>query len=331
MNIFQLASSLHYLVEGFSPAAIALNSTAESFSTIYGTLKTISETDPTSAASALSLVERAWAAWYIWMNNDVLATGLLFFLTHELMYFGRCLPWYIIDHIPYFRKWKIQPNKIPLDKEQWECFKAVIKSHLLVEALPIWLFHPLCATLGISIDVPFPALKVMAAQIALFFVLEDNWHYWAHRLFHYGPFYKHIHKQHHKYAAPFGLAAEYAHPIEVMSLGFGTVGFPIIYAYCTKQYPQLNLPVLHLFTLTVWIVLRLFQAVDSHSGYEFPWSLHHFFPLWAGAEHHDDHHHFFIGNYASSFRYLDYLLGTESGIPANIVRERKMRQKAEAK
>ena len=40
------------------------------------------------------------------------------------------------------------------------------------------------------------------------------------------------------------------------------------------------MPPLHLFTLTTWIVLRLFQAVDSHSGYDFPWSLNKFFPLW---------------------------------------------------
>jgi hypothetical protein len=35
---------------------------------------------------------------------------------------------------------------------------------------------------------------------------------------------------------------------------------------------------------------------------EFPWSLHHFLPFWAGADHHDLHHEKFIGNYSSSFR-----------------------------
>lgn len=279
----------------------------------------------------LNWLERAWASWYIYMNNDILATGLLFFLTHEVMYFGRCLPWMIIDRIAYFQQWKIQPTKLPLDREQWECFKSVIKLHFLVEALPIWLFHPLCASLNISVLVPFPLIKVMAAQIAMFFVLEDQWHYWSHRAFHWGIFYKYIHKQHHRYAAPFGLAAEYAHPVEVMALGFGTVGFPILYAWSAKKWPQYALPDLHLFTLTVWISLRLLQAVDSHSGYEFPWSLHHFLPFWAGADHHDEHHHFFIGNYASSFRWTDYLLQTESGPVAKAYREKMQRQRAERK
>ncbi|GMG55966.1 unnamed protein product [Ambrosiozyma monospora] len=160
----------------------------------------------------------------------------------------------------------------------------------------------------------------MLIQWAVFFVLEDTWHYTFHRLFHYGPFYKYIHKQHHRYAAPFGLTAEYAHPIEVMSLGFGTVGFPIIWAYFTAD--------LLLFTITMW-VMRLFQAVDSHSGYDFPWSLNKFLPIWAGAEHHDLHHHYFIGNYASSFRWWDFCLDTEAGPEAKKHREERRKLKAE--
>ena len=49
--------------------------------------------------------------------------------------------------------------------------------------------------------------------------IEDTFHFWLHRLLHIGIFYKKIHKQHHEYSAPFGLAAEYAHPIEILILG----------------------------------------------------------------------------------------------------------------
>jgi len=45
---------------------------------------------------------------YEYMQNDVLATGIMSFVMHEMVYFGRSLPWIIIDAIPYFRKWKIQ-------------------------------------------------------------------------------------------------------------------------------------------------------------------------------------------------------------------------------
>jgi sterol desaturase/sphingolipid hydroxylase (fatty acid hydroxylase superfamily) len=51
----------------------------------------------------------------------------------QIVYFGRCIPWIIIDAIPYFRKWKLQPNKIPTPQEQWECTKQVLFSHFAVE------------------------------------------------------------------------------------------------------------------------------------------------------------------------------------------------------
>ena len=81
----------------------------------------------------------------------------------------------------------------------------------------------------------------------------------AHQALHWGPLYKHIHKIHHKYSAPFGLAAEYAHPAEVMILGTGTIAGPLL--YCAFRGD------LHIFTMYIWITLRLFQAVDAHSGY----------------------------------------------------------------
>lgn len=81
----------------------------------------------------------------------------------------------------------------------------------------------------------------------------------AHQALHWGPLYKHIHKIHHKYSAPFGLAAEYAHPAEVFILGTGTILGPILYCFFRRD--------LHILTVYVWITLRLFQAIDAHSGY----------------------------------------------------------------
>ena len=168
----------------------------------------------------------------------------------------------------------------------------------------------------------------MAVEIAIFFVFEDFYHYHMHRFMHWPPFYKKVHKIHHEYAAPFGIAAEYAHPIETMILGFGTVGGPLIYhavsSLVLKLGPEWDL---HLATMLVWIVLRLFQAIDAHSGYDFPWSLHNWMPFWAGAEHHDYHHQMFVGNYASSFRWWDYLFGTDQKYRAYRKRQKEERLK----
>jgi methylsterol monooxygenase len=258
-------------------------------------------------------------SWYAYMQNDVLATGIMSFVMHELVYFGRSLPWIIIDQLPYFNKYKIQNQKIPTVQEQWQCAKMVLLIHFTVELPQIWLFHPLATWVGMESGVPFPAWTTMAFQIAVFFVLEDAWHYWMHRAMHWGPLYKAVHKMHHQYSAPFGLAAEYASPIEVMVLGIGTVVVPICWCAITKN--------LHVLTMYVWIICRLFQAIDAHSGYEFPWSLHNFLPFWAGADYHDTHHERFIGNYSSSFRWWDYMMDTEAGPEA----AKQRRQRKEAK
>ncbi|KAJ7074642.1 hypothetical protein C8F01DRAFT_1101287 [Mycena amicta] len=292
-------------------SAFAGNATAATAASIY---------DSTDLAS-LSWLEQHWAAWYIYMGNPVFATGLMSFLLHEIVYFGRSIPWIIVDAIPYFRRWKLQPNKIPTAKEQWECTKQVLFSHFMVELPVIWFFHPMAELFGMrTYEIPLPGLREMAPQVAFFFFFEDLFHFLAHRALHYGPLYRNIHKLHHKYSAPFGLAAEYAHPAEVAILGLGTIGGPLVFA-------AFNPHVLHIFTVYVWITLRLFQAIDAHSGYDFPWSLQHIIPFWAGADLHDFHHMAFTNNYATSFRWWDRIFGTDTKYRAYRQKVREMRGK----
>lgn len=94
------------------------------------------------------------------MQNDVLATGIMSFVMHELVYFGRSLPWIFIDTFAMFNRYKIQgvsrisfffffsnliwftsntmQNKIPSLREQWDCAKFVLLSHFTVELPQIW-------------------------------------------------------------------------------------------------------------------------------------------------------------------------------------------------
>lgn len=87
----------------------ARNSTTTAFAspapadTYWGTFEEVSQYNV-----SLNYFERLWLAWYTYMNNDVLATGIMSFVMHEVVYFGRALPWIIIDCIPFFNKYKIQ-------------------------------------------------------------------------------------------------------------------------------------------------------------------------------------------------------------------------------
>lgn len=39
----------------------------------------------------------------------------------------------IVDRIPYFRQWKLQPDKVASKEQMWKCTKAVLFSHFTIE------------------------------------------------------------------------------------------------------------------------------------------------------------------------------------------------------
>eukprot|EP00186_Timspurckia_oligopyrenoides_P000025 CAMPEP_0182441876 /NCGR_PEP_ID=MMETSP1172-20130603/873_1 /TAXON_ID=708627 /ORGANISM="Timspurckia oligopyrenoides, Strain CCMP3278" /LENGTH=185 /DNA_ID=CAMNT_0024636463 /DNA_START=572 /DNA_END=1129 /DNA_ORIENTATION=- len=139
----------------------------------------------------------------------------------------------------------------------------------------------------------------MIVQILMCFLIEDFFFYWGHRALHTRFLYRLIHHVHHEHSAPFGLAAEYAHPLEVIFLGMATIIGPML----------MNL---HVVTTWIFLFFRCLQTIECHSGYNFPWSLNNWFPFYGGADFHDHHHKHFSGNYASTFTWADYVHGTDT-------------------
>ncbi|CAL5424469.1 unnamed protein product [Camellia sinensis] len=157
--------------------------------------------------------------------------------------------------------------------------------------------------MGMRSSLPLPSWKVISIQILFYFILEDFVFYWGHRILHTKWLYKHVHSVHHEYATPFGLTSEYAHPAEILFLGFATIIGPVITGP-------------HLITLWLWMVVRVLETVEAHCGYHFPWSLSNFLPLYGGADFHDYHHRLLYtksGNYSSTFIYMDWIFGTDKG------------------
>ncbi|KAI8049759.1 hypothetical protein BDF22DRAFT_735624 [Syncephalis plumigaleata] len=179
---------------------------------------------------------------------------------------------------------------------QWKCMRKLMFNHIFIQ-LPMMLgFHSFAELFGMKIIDVFPTWQSFLLQIAIFFVVEDFYYYCVHRMLHIPIFYKHIHKVHHEFSAPFGITAEYAHPIETVVLGLGTIGAPCLWAMATGD--------LHVMTVFAWVTLRLLQTLDAHSGYDFPFSLRHWLPFWGGADHHDIITWHF-------FRWWDTLFGTD--------------------
>lgn len=200
-------------------------------------------------------------------------------------------------------KYKIQPKvKIP-SQGVFQCYKDVMWMFILVVGPLQLVSYPSIKMIGIRAGLPLPSGWEIFVQLVVYFIVEDYTNYWIHRFLHCKWGYEKIHRVHHEYAAPIGFAAPYAHWAEVLILGIPSFLGP-------AMVPG------HMITFWLWIALRQIEAIETHSGYDFPWAPTKYIPFYGGAEHHDYHH--YVGglsqsNFASVFTYCDYIYGTDKG------------------
>lgn len=121
-----------------------------------------------------------------------------------------------------------------------------------------------------------------------FIVIVDLVFYSTHRLLHTPALYAAVHKTHHSFAAPFALAAVYAHPLEhllsnVLSISAG----PLLLG----SHPA---------TACAWACIAIVSTTGAHSGFRLPWT----------KPQHDFHHESFNFNFGAGLGLFDLLLGT---------------------
>lgn len=223
-----------------------------------------------------------------------------------LFYLGLSLPSFLFPFFPALHRYKIQPNRAPVSlSEQWRVLKHVFMSKafmiLPLAVLGYEAFHYVHYDLPISYAQIAP-WWVLGLRVVASLWIEDSWHYLLHRALHHPAVYGYVHKVHHTYAAPFSFAAEYAHPVETALLGVGFF-IPLLLFFD------------HLFFFWLWLLVRMWETADVHSGYDIPLLDHinplRLLPFYGGARFHDYHHKAFNVNYASTFYFWDWLFGTD--------------------
>ena len=137
-------------------------------------------------------------------------------------------------------------------------------------------------------------------SIAAMVALHDTYFYWTHRLMHWKPLFKHVHKTHHLSTNPTPFAAYAFHPVEaVVEIGI----IPLI-AFTIPYHPS---------TMTIFSVYSLLLNVSGHLGYElFPkgFASHKLFKWHNTSTHHNMHHRLVKCNYGLYFNVWDRLMNT---------------------
>lgn len=200
-------------------------------------------------------------------------------------------------------KYKLQPKVRLPSQTVFKCYKEVMFMFFFVVGPLQLVSYPTVKLVGIRTGLPLPSGWEIFFQLLVYFLIEDFGNYWIHRLLHCKWGYEKIHRVHHEFTAPIGFAAPYAHWAEILILGIPSFVGPAL-------VPG------HMITFWLWIALRQVEAIETHSGYDFPCSPLKYIPFYGGAEYHDYHH--YVGgqsqsNFASVFTYCDYIYGTDKG------------------
>lgn len=182
----------------------------------------------------------------------------------------------------------VAPGKGPDPALTKRAAREVLLGQLLFVPLCYLIVYPLWTRAGGRMDSPFSVPK-LAFQLLVFVAAEDTVFYWSHRLLHTRWLFHHVHVRHHRFRHVRGFVAEYAHPLE-SALNF--VAFflgPIL----------LGSPFA---IVAIWIVVRMLETVEAHSGYAFT----------AVSSRHSFHHlHAQRGCYGSFLSPWDLALGTD--------------------
>jgi sterol desaturase/sphingolipid hydroxylase (fatty acid hydroxylase superfamily) len=187
------------------------------------------------------------------------------------------------------RRFQVGGGKPPSPELSRWALRELALGHALFGPVVYLAVYPPWIARGGRIDAPFPLLSQLALHLLAFIAVEDTIFYWSHRLLHTRFLFRHVHAKHHRFRYVRVPAAEFAHPLENAINFVAFFAGPVLLG---TPFP----------TLLVWIVLRMIETTEAHSGYAF---------TGVSSRHAFHHLHAQRGCYGSFWSPWDWLMGTD--------------------
>jgi sterol desaturase/sphingolipid hydroxylase (fatty acid hydroxylase superfamily) len=184
---------------------------------------------------------------------------------------------------------QVGPGRLPNPELSRSALKEALLQQGLFVLLCYFVLYPVWTWRAGGMSTPWHGFWMMLVHLFVFALLEDTIFYWSHRAFHTRWLFKHIHSKHHRFRFVRPVVAEYAHPVENMLNFVAFFAGPVL----------LGTPFV---TLQIWIVVRMLETLEAHSG----------FSLSPMSDRHSFHHLYATkGMYGSFVSPWDWLMGTD--------------------
>jgi sterol desaturase/sphingolipid hydroxylase (fatty acid hydroxylase superfamily) len=138
-------------------------------------------------------------------------------------------------------------------------------------------------------------------SVLLVMAVHETYFYWAHRLLHWRPLFRRVHRVHHLSRTPTSWAGYATHPVEGLLISGNLL------------IPPLLFPV-HPLAMGLYVVIQMIYSTLGHCGYDhFPRSFRRrWYLAWHNTpSHHDAHHTHVHGNFSHYVSLWDRLMRTE--------------------
>lgn len=209
---------------------------------------------------------------------------------HQLVFFATWGGYAVMHRLGIAPRHRVVEGKAPPAELVRRATVEVLVGQVVFLPVAAWVLFPAWRWMGGDPGAPAPSLYQVAWQLVACIFIQDTVFYWSHRALHTKWLFRTVHRKHHDFRHVRGLAAEYAHPVELVTNLVSVMAGPILLA-------------VHPVTFVLWMAIRVWETVEAHSGYAFT----------ALASRHAYHHLYAArGCLGSFFGIWDRLMGTDT-------------------